>query len=357
MLSLLSGPQHFAGRVRNYARRRAARILLEWDLHQSSSRLRRIKSSLRPGQRLICIGLIEHFGDIIACEPVARYFREKNPDAYLVWLVRPQYRELVAFHPSLNETVLVSCLSEYTRLIRTDAADEFVDLHVNLRRCSKFGSIHHKRKGDPSIDASNYFAHGSLLEAFCKSAGLPALREAPQLPLPPAVRGEVVPLVPDGPFVVIHASSNDKLRDWQPDRWVELIASLSSSHPELTFVEVGLRPLIADRVPGMLNLCGRLTLVQLAEVIRRSALFLGVDSGPAHMANAFERPAVILLGRYRAFERYMPYTGFLREHASQMVVQWDGPAAHIPVEVVAARVGAILVLFPPAAAPLSAHLP
>jgi heptosyltransferase-3 len=89
------------------------------------------------------------------------------------------------------------------------------------------------------------------------------------------------------------------------------------------------------------NLCGRLSLCELAAVIRDAAGFIGVESGPAHFANAFRRPAVFLMGSYRQFDRYLPYTGFLREQADEMLLRWAGPAAAIPVETVLVRAAAV----------------
>jgi ADP-heptose:LPS heptosyltransferase len=75
-----------------------------------------------------------------------------------------------------------------------------------------------------------------------------------------------------------------------------------------------------------------LSILETAEVIRRASLFIGVDSGPAHMANAMGTPGVVLLGRYEAFDQYMPYTGrFAREEAAR-VIQWPEPAREIPVD-------------------------
>ena len=53
-------------------------------------------------KKIIAVGLIEHMGDIVACEPVARHVRLKNPHAYIVWCVRSEYRELIDSHPSID---------------------------------------------------------------------------------------------------------------------------------------------------------------------------------------------------------------------------------------------------------------
>ena len=59
------------------------------------------------------------------------------------------------------------------------------------------------------------------------------------------------------------------------------------------------------------NLCGQSGIAETAEDdSRRAALFIGIDSGPAHLANAVKTPGVILLGRYLTWDYYMPYTGF-----------------------------------------------
>ena len=56
-------------------------------------------------------------------------------------------------------------------------------------------------------------------------------------------------------------------------------------------------------------MAGMLSILETAEVIRRAELFVGIDSGPAHLANAVATPGVILIGQYNAFKRFMPYSG------------------------------------------------
>lgn len=324
-----------AFRVLRFLRRSLARNLLGHRVRQTLQRLREIEARLPAERRLLCIGLVEHLGDIVACEPVIRWLRQKHPDAYLVWLVRGPYRELVLFHPELDEVVTVSSVAEHNRLAKA-LGDQLVDLHLSLCHCTDTGWVHDKRRGDPSITVFNYFEHGSLLEIFTKSAGLPALTEAPQLHLPASVQSEMDSLAPIAPFLVVHTKSNDETKDWPTEKWVELVRWLAMEF-RMPVVEVGLRSTLSKHVPGLVDFCGRLSVLQTAALIRRAAGFLGVDSGPAHLANALRRPSVVLFGRYRAFNRYLPYTGFLREHAADMVLQWEGPIASLPIEEVAAR--------------------
>lgn len=314
---------------------------MEAALWRNFRHLRRVRKSLAPGQKLIAIVLIEHMGDILACEPVARHVREMFPDDHVLWIVGEHYRKLVETHPALDGCLAVSCLTECLRLMEHPGIDRVINLHVNLRRCTAFGTILHKQQGDTAITTENYFHYGSLLEAFCRSAGLPPLLDAPRFYLPPSLHNRTLPVPQDRPFIVLHATSNEAAKDWPVEKWRSLIAMMPASFP-FQLVEVGLAAKIAPGHPSVLDLCGKLSLLELAEIIRRSSGFIGVDSGPAHFANAFERPSVVLLGRYRIFDAYMPYTGYLRVHADPMVLKWPGSPAEIPVEEVRRRIGMVM---------------
>jgi heptosyltransferase-3 len=88
----------------------------------------------------------------------------------------------------------------------------------------------------------------------------------------------------------------------------------------LPVVEVGLQPALAMREPMVTSLAGQLSIMETAEVIRRASFLIGVDSGPAHMANAWRRPSLILLGRFRGHD-WLPYEGFFMEHSSERLLR------------------------------------
>lgn len=61
--------------------------------------------------------------------------------------------------------------------------------------------------------------------------------------------------------------------------------------------------------------------------------FVGIDSGPAHLANAVQTPGVILLGRHGVFRQYMPFTGFYAGSAPDVKVVRNlvGDVCDLPV--------------------------
>lgn len=306
-------------------------------LNRNRRRIDELRRAAGPGQRLVAIALTEHLGDIVAAEPVARHLRARQPAARIFWICRAGYRELPALFSAVDEVMTVTCLTEYWQLAANSPFDELVDLHIAGRKCHWQPQSKEPRVESARVHAGNYFEQGSLLESFCASAGLPALTDAPVLRLPSGISAAVRQRLPAGSYWVVHAASNHMEKDWPVEKWRALVGQLSTPAMKRQFVEIGLAPRLAGGSLPVRNLCGRLTLTELAEVIRQSAGFIGIDSGPAHLANALERPSVILLGRYRTFAHYQPFTGFLAENAEAMLIHGNGTVAEIPVEPVAQK--------------------
>ncbi len=262
-----------------------------------------------PGRKVIGILLAEHFGDIVACEPLLRYLRQQHPNDRLYWIVRAPFRELVAHHPALDGTiiepnVLYSCL-----LHDNDIFDHLYFPYLSTRVYAYTG----RRLVNPEADrlgltVFNYFDFGNILQVFSRCAGLPPLDDAPRVYIQPGDVARVQALNLPPAFVVLHCHSNYSPKDWQVAHWNRLVRELLT-HFEMDVVEVGLKSSLSETDPRYHNLCGRLSLLETAEVIRQAQFFIGVDSGPAHLANAVGTFGFVLLGRLNTLVNYQPYSG------------------------------------------------
>jgi ADP-heptose:LPS heptosyltransferase len=75
-----------------------------------------------------------------------------------------------------------------------------------------------------------------------------------------------------------------------------------------TAAESPLAEELEQQLPGRtVNLCGRSTLGETAALLRRCRLYVGAESGGAHLACAVGVPNVVLLGGGH-FGRFMPYS-------------------------------------------------
>jgi hypothetical protein len=210
--------------------------------------------------------------------------------------------------------------------------DRVVDLHVNYRVCGHCQIPLVKRTGNPFVTAFEWFDYGALLEAFSIGAGLPKLSAAPRVYLRQEHVDAVDRLGLPADFCVIHRQSNDRGKDWTGEGWLAQCTMLKAQSG-IAVVEVGAGS--PERLPqpidGLVNLVNRLSILETAEVIRRARLFIGVDSGPAHIANALEVPGVVLLGAYGFFRQYTPFTGFFTSKSPlvELVRNQLGPVADL----------------------------
>lgn len=283
----------------------------------------------------ILVGLIEHMGDIVACEPVARYLKFNHPHAHLAWAVSPSYRELIDTNPYIDETITLDCLTDWIKLSNHHSFDKIVDLHVNYRICDHCQVPLVKRTGNPFVNVYEWFDHGAILEAFSIGAGLPGLSAQPHLHLGSEHAGAVDALDLPDTFCVIHRTSNSTEKDWTNSAWQD-VATFIRSALGLRIIEVGsgTPSELPPPIDGSVTLVNRLPILQSAEVIRRARVFVGIDSGPAHLANALQTPGVILLGRIGFFRNYIPFTGFYaRSSPSVRIVRnLVGPVRDLTVE-------------------------
>ena len=112
-----------------------------------------------------------------------------------------------------------------------------------------------------------------------------------------------------GRYAVVHPGTARPEKLWEPDRWAAVITHLSDIEG-LTVVLTGANdaieaPHLAElkkvlTVP-VIDLTGKLSLMQTAAVIAGADLVLGVDSMAMHMAALFERPQIVLFGPTNPF--------------------------------------------------------
>jgi ADP-heptose:LPS heptosyltransferase len=317
--TLESHPGHFRGLILSFAR--------------NAARLAALKLRARLSRRkLTVIGLAERMGDIVACEPVSRRLRGLYPGDIILWAVRPGYRDLVKGNAHLDGDLRIHCITEWLWLRELGLFDRTCDLHIKGKYCGICQYHFVQMYGVGNVTLHNYFNYGSLLRSFSLSAGYPMDEGGPSVYIDRDAVRAVDGLDLPRRYVTIHGTSAEECKNWERGKWEQLVAYLIEVH-KIAVVELGQQSCLKrPDVEGYINLCAKCSILESAEVIRRSSLFIGVDSGPAHLANAVQTRGVILLGRYNSFRQYLPYTGFYSDPANCRIIQSEGTAAEIPVE-------------------------
>ena len=110
-------------------------------------------------------------------------------------------------------------------------------------------------------------------------------------------------------YAVVHPGSARAEKYWQPGRWAGVITAIQgelglpvvlTGGRGAPFEDAHLAMILADAAPRA-NVAGRLDLPALAALIDGAALFVGVDSGPMHLAAAARVPCIVLFGPTNPF--------------------------------------------------------
>jgi heptosyltransferase III len=289
-----------------------------------------------PERKTVVISQIVHMGDIVACEPVIRHVRQVQPDAFIILALQKNYRELADTHPEVDHTLALECVTEWIKFASVPCFDEVIDLNVYERACAICHIPWRKLKGSGGVTVSNYYLFPNLLAAFTASAAITVAADAPRMYVSRRDIEFVDALNLPDKYVCLHAASNEIEREFPVEKWRKVVEHIRTRW-KIPVVEIGLKTALSLEKSDR-SLCGQLSIMQSAEVIRRSLLYLGSDSGPAHLANAVGAYGIILLGQYRYFKKYMPYTGNYGEGKNSELIYHEGTVADLPVDRVLAAI-------------------
>ncbi len=260
------------------------------------------------GQKIVVIVLSEQFGDIVAIEPLARGIRKAYPKAHLLWVVKSPFAQVIDMFGYINQKILIINTLQRIFLIKTLAFAKVFNLHLSDNHHPDLLQRHQNPAADAlGINVFNYLNHGNLLNVFSTIAGITPPNDFPTLTIPPPTKHKIDTLALASNTVVVHCHSNYTPKDWQDKHWQKLIEKLIEKG--FFVVEIGLNSSLNIVNNQYQNLCGKLSLAESAELISRAKFFVGIDSGPAHFANAFGVFGFILQGKLNNFEVYNVYSG------------------------------------------------
>lgn len=264
--------------------------------------------------------LVMSLGDIMACEPIPRRLKALAPGAKVHWIVLGQFAEALEGNPYVDEVVKVASLTEGKEIASAKASGDgnaiVVDCHFDGTSCPATNRIF-QNPANPAVNVHNYYAFGPLLGTFSLAAGLPISDDAPLFHLGAEFPQELEQAF-KAPCVVFHCHSSEKCRDLPDAKWNEMAARLTDAG--VNVVEVGSVRALAGR-NGVFDFTGRRSLRKIAGAIDAAKVFVGIDSAFAHMANAMRKQSVVILGKFRNFESYFPYSGEFSRSRSFSVVR------------------------------------
>jgi heptosyltransferase-2 len=281
----------------------------------------------RSAVRNILIFHLNQIGDLMFTLPALKALRESFPQARITSIVRPYLTDLVAHTGYVDEVIqrprggplVAAALGRRLRRLRPDLAVVFSQ-SATMALCARLSGAPH-RIGYVDSDLCRFLSHRiqergipcpgkvmhlvrglgitpekmdyvglARLSAQDDEAGAKLLAERG-----PEGSGPLIALAPG-------ESTENPYKSWSPEGFKELASGLVQHH-RARLIVVGSEK---DRMLGYEilfpvgmdegNLAGRTTPAELAAVLSRCDLLIGIDSGPMHVAAAMGVPVVGLFG-------------------------------------------------------------
>ena len=322
----------------------------------------------------------DHLGDLVLTTPILAALREHVPDAHITMMIGPWSSEVVARHPALDQ--LIACpfpgfqrapqkpLAPYTLLLQTaqQLRRANYDLAINLRPDFWWGAAliylagiprrvgYVIQPGVPFLTHTLPFVqpeHATVSNLRLTSVGLqalsyPALAEpytSERYPLHFAPsenerawvkeRLEQAAIPAELPLVVLHPGTGAAVKLWRNAAWAHCLNTLAQIAPtQARAVLTGSqqeRPMLEEIAREMETpplLLTAMTVGQLAALLGRAQLVLGVDSGPLHLAVAQGTPTLQLFGP--TDERIFGPWGMQEKHSIIRATQKCSGCATLP---------------------------
>lgn len=300
--------------------------LIGWALFGPAHVIARLRRLLRPGARplaprRILFVQLDHLGDAVLSSGMFAVLRRAYPRARIDVLCSPWNRELFELLPDVADVYALNH-SRFTRRGCSWIVDVFWQ-GWSLRR----------KRYDLAMDVRGEFPHAVLMwlagarrrcgwraggggflltdgpkwiagrsELHSRQAMLHSLGiSCSPAELAPRFPSDESQLPASRPAIVLHVSAGTPAKRWPTEHWHELAARLIVEYgASLQLVggrdgeQVAARLSGESALPNVSNLVGKTSVVDLLQVIRRADLFIGPDSGPAHLAAAVDTPAVVL---------------------------------------------------------------
>ncbi|WP_408998416.1 putative lipopolysaccharide heptosyltransferase III [Syntrophus buswellii] len=310
------------------------------------------------GSPRILVIKLRYLGDVLLTTPVFDALRSRFPDAFIAAVVNKGTEDMLTENPAIDRIFTVirdfrplADLRKQFQLIREIRAAHFdvvLELTHNDRAAvlaflsgagKRLGYKPKKRKRfRRSLLLTDLVPVGKKLHVIdrhlelAKAMGCSVLPSKPTLYWTPQDQrscGEILTSsgVPGkAPYVVLHPSSAATHKVWTAEGYAELCDYLSGRKSLRTILICGKdkeelrlnREICALSESPPLDLGGRLSLKQTAALLSEALLFIGIDSGPMHMAAAVGTPVVAIFGPSRPW-RWGP------RGAGQVIIQkkWD----------------------------------
>jgi len=253
----------------------------------------------RPGR--VAIVRLRSLGDCVLTTPALALLKRARPDLRVAVVVEARFRSVFEHNPDIDDI-----LQPEAGALRRWRPDLCVNFHGGPRSAfmtlasgahwrAGFGHFRHRFAYNVRIPrAQEILGDERAVHTAEHLASAIFYLGAPIAEIPRARLETAQPPRPAAhPYAVLHAVAAAPEKTWRADGFVEIARHIEEGGTEPVFIGAAadnLRPFARYRtIQGA-------PLEQVKSLLGGASLFVGNDSGPAHMAAAFGMPSVVIFG-------------------------------------------------------------
>ena len=273
-------------------------------------------------------------GDIVLTTPVVRCLKKQLPGAKIHYLIKPQYKMVMEHNPYIDKLhFLQKDWDQMMTELKEEKFDYIVDLHHNLRtlrvkkelkvptfpfnklNIEKFIFVKLKWNVMPKIHIiDRYMETVSTFGVRNDGAGMDYF-----IPKDEEVNEKDIPASHHAGYIALVIGASYYTKKLPVYKLKELCARLD--HPVIL---LGAKEEFTDGEEissvdpvKIYNACGKFTLNESADLVRKSKLVIAHDTGLMHIAAALKKPVIAIWGSTTPSFGMVPYYGenYLAHHA------------------------------------------
>lgn len=290
-------------------------------------------------------------GDIVLTTPVIRCLKKQVPDAEVHFLTKESFRSIVEHNPYIDKLhVLAHSWELMIHELQLEKYDYIIDLHHNVKTLRVKKALGVKSFSFHKLNIEKYIYTSIKLNilpkihivdrylATLKSFGVKNDRVGLDyfIPEKEETKRNDIPHSHHAGYIACVIGAAHGTKRWPVDKWTEFARQMD--HP---IILVGGKE---DAANGKIiaavddvkvyNSCGKFSLNESADLIRKAKLVVTHDTGMMHIAAAFRKPIISLWGNTVPSFGMYPYDG--EDHPSGTMLQvpklWCRPCSKIGYE-------------------------
>lgn len=266
----------------------------------------------------ICIVRLSALGDIVMCLPLIRTLQKNFPTAEITWIVGKSFAPLLQKLEGVTVIGVPKIKSvrdwfhlrkklinlKFDVLLGAQASFSAHLVYTLIRAKRKIGYDRKRSKDFHALFVNEripFFKEHTVegFLGFAKKIGAREMVFDGEVPL-----GEEKAPVIKTPYFVINPCSSKLEKDWNYENYIPLISWVQEKFG-LTPVLIGVHQDkeicdMLEKKSTCINLCGKTSLMELAEVLKGAKFLLSPDSGPLHIASGLKIPAIGLFAPTRS---------------------------------------------------------